>query len=156
MNRQTIPGMDRAVNIAREWLLDFKSMTEIQNDDDVVGAIRAVLQALRDRLPVNEAADFGAQLPLIIRGIYFENWKPADKPLKLRTKKEFLEYVERLLTRNLDAEKTTARVFYFLQKKISQGEIADIKRNMPKDILALWPETEQHQKAKSMENLETW
>jgi uncharacterized protein (DUF2267 family) len=31
--------------------------------------LRTVLQALRDWLPVNEAVDLGAQLPMLLRGV---------------------------------------------------------------------------------------
>ncbi len=44
--------------------------------------LKAVLQTLRDRITVNEAADFAAQLPTIVRGLYFEEWHPAVTPHK--------------------------------------------------------------------------
>jgi len=35
-------------------------------------ALRAVLHALRDRLTTEEIAQFGAQLPTFVRGVYYE------------------------------------------------------------------------------------
>src|SRR3954469_3784162 len=55
-------------------------------------AMRAVLHALRDRLTVNEAAQFAAQLPMLIRGVYFHGWQPSDVPVKM-DKEQFLERV---------------------------------------------------------------
>ncbi|MFF4089057.1 DUF2267 domain-containing protein [Streptomyces nigra] len=46
-------------------------------------ALRAVLHPLRDRLPVETAVQFGAQMPTLIRGIYYDGWKPADSPVKM-------------------------------------------------------------------------
>jgi uncharacterized protein (DUF2267 family) len=58
------------------------------------GALRAVLQALRDRLTVDEVAQLGAQLPVLISGIYYEGWDPASKPARIRHKSEFFPHIQ--------------------------------------------------------------
>lgn len=50
-------------------------------------ALRAVLHALRDRLPVEETVQLGTQLPMLIRGMYYEGWDPSKVPNCQRTYK---------------------------------------------------------------------
>ncbi len=45
-------------------------------------ALRTVLHALRDRLTVEEAVQLGAQLPMLVRGFYYEGWTLKGKPHK--------------------------------------------------------------------------
>ena len=42
---------------------------------------------------VNEVAALGVQLPMLVRGFYYEGWKPADKPLRERKKETFLTHI---------------------------------------------------------------
>jgi uncharacterized protein (DUF2267 family) len=54
-------------------------------------ALRSVLHAIRDRLPVIEAANFAAQLPMLVRGFYYEGWKPESVPIKMHRQEFFAE-----------------------------------------------------------------
>ena len=105
-------------------------------------ALRAVLHTLRDRLTVEEAAHLSAQLPLLIRGIYFEGWHPAHKPTKERTREEFLEQVEaRLLgVEPINPETATRCVFEVVVRNIDPAEVVHVKHMLPGAVRALWPE----------------
>src|SRR5919106_6787617 len=59
--------------------------------------LRAVLHALRDRLTVQEAADLAAQLPLLVKGIFYNGWNPSSVPKKIH-KDEFLEEIRKNFT----------------------------------------------------------
>ena len=104
-------------------------------------ALRAVLHALRDRLTVEEAAEFGAQMPMLIRGIYFEGWSPTGKPVKERHREEFLARIREQFRGDddIDPEKIAHAVFTLLAKRISGGEIKDVKHILPREIRDLWP-----------------
>src|SRR5262249_25425879 len=78
------------------WLNDL--MSELDWEDrphKTYMALRTVLRALRDRLPVEEGIQLGAQLPMLIRGFYYESWNLKDKPHKERCKEDFLDDVKK-------------------------------------------------------------
>ncbi|HWP59802.1 MAG TPA: DUF2267 domain-containing protein [Candidatus Acidoferrales bacterium] len=124
-----------------EWLVEL--MRDLRWDDEHKAylALRAVLQALRDRLTVEEAAQLGAQLPMLVRGFYFEGWDPTGKPMKERHQEEFLAHIKAHF-RNDEAvvpERVARAVFKLLTKHISEGEIKDVKHTLPAELRALWP-----------------
>lgn len=98
-------------------------------------ALRSVLQVLRDRLPVYEAVAFGAQLPMLMRGFYYEGWKPSAAPIKM-IKEEFLGEVEQAVNQPFDepAEEIVKAVCAVLDKHLSPGEMNKLKKMLPKDI----------------------
>jgi len=106
-------------------------------------AFRCVLHAVRDHLPVNDAVAFGEQLPMLIRGFYFEHWDPTGKPLPLRTRNDFLSALSNLMARDADCttncEVVARAVFRLLDRKATEGEIQDIQPLMPGILLDLWP-----------------
>ncbi|MFW6055301.1 MAG: DUF2267 domain-containing protein, partial [Thermodesulfobacteriota bacterium] len=93
-------------------------------------------------LTVNEAAELGAQLPTILRGVYYEMYRPEGKPLKIRTQQEFLDEVAKGLTARdpklRDPQRITLGVLRVLTTRISEGEIEDVRNSMPKSIQGLW------------------
>lgn len=103
-------------------------------------ALRAVLHALRDRLIVEEAAQLGAQLPMLVRGIYYEGWDPNRVPVKMH-RAGFLERVRREFPYEVPGGatavvQTTIRV---LRQHITEGEWVDVKSLMPKDLATVLP-----------------
>lgn len=102
-------------------------------------AMRAVLHTLRDRLTVDQAAHLGEQLPMLVRGIYYEAWRPAGKPDKIRSREEFVEAIaERLQNvRPIDPEAAARIVFRVLQDHVTAGEMRHVADALPEDIRTL-------------------
>jgi uncharacterized protein (DUF2267 family) len=76
---------DKAMSKSNAWLSDLSYELGSENAHLTLVALRAVLHALRDRLPPDEAVDLAAQMPLIIKGVYFDGWDPSATPGKSAT-----------------------------------------------------------------------
>ena len=75
--------VERAVDSANVWLHDLETTWGVDDRDRTVAALRAVLHVLRDRLPIEETAHLSAQLPVLVRGLFFEGWQPSHQPARL-------------------------------------------------------------------------
>ena len=131
---------EKAVHKAHVWLNEIAGhMGEGTTKQQAHAALRAVLHALRDRLNVNEAAQLAAQLPLLVRGVYYEGWDPAKTPLKIRHREEFIDLVRQYLGKidNVEPEVATKAVFDVLREHVSAGEIEDVLAEMPQEIRQL-------------------
>jgi uncharacterized protein (DUF2267 family) len=135
-----LPQFDETVHLTNAWLKEL--MEELRWDDRhrAYRALRATLHALRDRLPVASAAHLGAQLPMLVRGFYYEGWRPGAGITTERTKEEFVARVEEAFARdpNRDPERVASAVLRLLARHVSAGEIKDIQGNLPESFRSLW------------------
>lgn len=104
-------------------------------------ALRTVLHALRDRLTLEEAVQLGAQLPMLVRGFYYEGWTLKRKPRKERHKEDFLDHIKDAFKGDVTVrpESIARAVFKVLARHTSEGEIDDVKQILPKALHELWP-----------------
>jgi uncharacterized protein (DUF2267 family) len=131
---------DRTVQKTHAWIKDV--MKAMGSDDRHVAylAMRSTLHAVRDRLTVEEVAQLGAQLPMLIRGFYYEQWDPTGKPLKTRHKDQFLAQITSECDADgIDPERAARAVFTVLAQRIAQGEIEDVMHVLPEEVRDLWP-----------------
>lgn len=140
MSMTGLKEIDHAVHTTNEWLGELMQQLGWDDRHRAYHAMRAVLHTLRDRLPVNEAVDLGAQLPMIIRGFYYEGWRTAGKPVKERSRDQFLAHVTDafLFDTEADSVEIARAVFKVLSTRVSPGEIDDIKQALPGGVRELW------------------
>jgi uncharacterized protein (DUF2267 family) len=123
-----------------EWLHEFMRQMEWDDPHRAYSALRATFHALRDRLTTEESAQLAAQLPLLLRGVWYEGWKPRERPAPIRTAAEFLQVVERNMRRDCgaDTHEIVRSVFSLLINHVTEGEITDIIRTLPVELRELW------------------
>lgn len=137
----TIPAtIAHAVQQLQVWLKELRDAGDLVDEHEAYVVLRGVLHQLRDRLTPQEAIDLGAQLPLIVRGIYYEGWTPSRPPEKVRKQERYFEeLMVRLRPHPINAERATRDVFSLLAQHCDPGEIKDVIAQLPSDLKALWP-----------------
>jgi uncharacterized protein (DUF2267 family) len=135
--------LDSTVQKTHEWLRDIKEGLGFDNDHAAYAALRATLHCLRDLLGHHEVAHLGAQLPVLIRGIYYEGWVPDVVPEGRRDRQAFLDHVRHELRDHPElrgTQRVVGIVLGVLEKHVTPGEITKIVHVLPREIRTLWPE----------------
>src|ERR1700730_3741747 len=140
MSTTGLEVFDKTVQTTNIWLDDI--MERMGPDRHVAWHILgAVLRVLRDRLPLDDVAHLGAQLPLLVRGLYYDQWHSPSTVRKERHQEEFLARVEEGLrdTRPVNAREAVRTVFAVLAKHIAKGQADKTAQVLPTHTGALWP-----------------
>lgn len=133
---------DQAIDKGNVWIKELGEELGWTDQHAALGALRVVLHAVRDRLPSDEAAELAAQMPLLLKGVYFDGWDPSATPAKVRTRRAFVTLVRGHLSgraREADTEEIIRAVFKLLATHVSQGEIHDVRGALPAELADLWP-----------------
>jgi uncharacterized protein (DUF2267 family) len=133
--------VSRSVQQIQQWLKELRDNGDFTDLDQALAVLRVVLHELRNRLTLEEAVDLGAQLPLLVRGIYYEGWQPHRVPHKVRTRQKFVDEVATaLLPHVVPPERAIRDVLALLAHHCDPGEIADVIGQLPAELKELWPE----------------
>lgn len=122
-----------------------KLATDLGHPEDEQSAarvLRAVLHTFRDRITMSESLDVLAQLPMFLKGVYVEQWKYREAPLKFRNMDDFKDAVkaeqERLGEQQFSWNESTEEIiritFLSLKEYLTEGQAAHVLSQMPKDI----------------------
>jgi len=131
---------DQTIEKTNVWLGELQDAMGWADRHQAYMTLRGVLHALRDRLPPNEAVDLAAQLPMLVRGFFYEGWVPASKPRKYRHKQEFLEQVTKEVPwlEGEELERAVTAVFGLLSAEVSDGETKQVRQSLPAELRELW------------------
>ena len=132
---------DKSLQVTNIWLNEI--MEEHGPDRQRAWHIlSAVLRTTRDRLPPDLAAHLGAQLPLLVRGAFYDQFEPSRLPEKSRTREQFLERVNDGMgnTRPINLENAARSVFKVLSHHIDPGQVRKVRDALPEEVRVLWPD----------------
>lgn len=139
MSANGLEVFDKTLQTTHIWL---NEITEVIGPDRQLAwkVLSTVLHKLRDRLPVDVAAHLGAQLPLLIRGVYYDQFQPAKQPTRCRDLDEFVAEVQEWLSdvRPVNAADAVDAVFGTLSRHVPEGQLAIVRHALPETIRVRW------------------
>lgn len=143
MSTTRLSVFDKTLQESNLWLKALMASLGTDSRDEAYDALKATLHTLRDRIGPENAVHLGAQLPMLIRGLFYDGWRPATTPTKERHLNDFLDHLSQNLARNsrTDPEAAARAVFYVMWQKIDAGEVAKLLRILPAEVRELWAES---------------
>ena len=143
MSASGLDVFDKTLQTTNIWLNEIQA--ELGPDRQVAWKVLSVvLHKLRDRLPVPLAVHLGAELPLLVRGVYYDQVQPAKQPTDW-DRDAFVAEVHRWLadTRPVNADQAIRTVFAVLSRHLPRGQIDKIKDALPESLRQTWTFAEQ-------------
>lgn len=128
---------DHAVAGATRWLDEVADALGTDDHRHARRVLRAVLHAVRDRLEPNEAAQLAAQLPELVRGMYYDGWSPSHRASRRR--EAFLQSIADAagLHGPTEASFALAATMTVLRNHVSAGELDDVLAALPAELREL-------------------
>lgn len=136
-------NFDRTLEMTHLWLNEIGESDAIGPDKQrQYHALRAVLWTLRDRMTIAGAFDLSSHLPILVRGMFWENYRPAGKPETYRTVDEFVERVAAALDGAvfMNPLEATRAVLGVVARRVSGGEMRHVIDMMPEGLRTLFPQ----------------
>lgn len=142
MSATGLEVFDTTVQQTNLWLKAIQEKLGSEDRHFAYLALRGTLHALRDRLPPELAVHLGAQLPMLVRGFYYEEWHPSATPTRERHLDEFLDKVARVFVREppADVEAVARAVLEVLAARLDPGQVSKVIHALPPELRALFPD----------------
>jgi uncharacterized protein (DUF2267 family) len=142
MSMTGLTQFDETIHLTNDWLNELMEMLDWNERHRAYVALRVVLHEIRDRLPVNEAAHLAAQLPMLVRGFYFEGWRPGREKRSDRSVESFLAAIDKAFAGDseADADRIASAVFDLISRRVSAGEVQDVRGSLPDGLRKMWAE----------------
>jgi uncharacterized protein (DUF2267 family) len=132
-----VDSLDRSIGKANVWLADIDSGFGTGDRRLAYRVLRAWLHNLRDRLSVEVAAHFAAQLPELLRGVFFDGWNPSRVPQKYGRSEYVARFARDARVRDSDVAKAAGIVTTVARRHMSAGVVAEALALLPADLREL-------------------
>ena len=133
--------LDSAVVDVHGWLDEICERLGCASRRAALAALRAALHVLRDRLTTEQNAHLSAQLPLIVRGLYFEGWRPGHGATVIRGVDTYLDQIGAQLgdwRNEVDVDEVARAVYGVVTGHIDEGEVQKVGAGLPRGLRQIW------------------
>jgi uncharacterized protein (DUF2267 family) len=134
MSRTGVDSLDRSIEKTNAWLADVASSFGTDDRRLAYRVTRSWLHILRDRLPVPVAAHVAAQLPELLRGVFYEGWNPSKVPIKFGREEYVARFARDAQIHHSEVPVAGRNVTSAMRKHISPGAINEAFGVLPGDI----------------------
>jgi uncharacterized protein (DUF2267 family) len=136
MTVASVHSVERTVHKTNEWIHDVEHELAVDDPAYAWRGLHGYLQVLRDRLTPSEAAQLAAELPQLLRGVFYEGFDPDHVPERIRDRDTFLELLAERghFEGPGEAAHVAAATTRVLRKRIAPGEIDDVLSQLPEGI----------------------
>jgi len=128
---------EHAIHTANIWLKAVSEALETEDRHLANRILRTWLHTLRDRLTVDVAAHFGAQLPELLRGVYYDGWDPSIVPVKYDREAYVSRFVQEARVTAEEVPRIAPTVTAALRQHLSPGQLETAVEQLPHDVRAL-------------------
>src|SRR5215813_5546175 len=140
MNTSGLRVFDKSIQETNRWLNVVTAELGTGDRHQAYVSLRASLHVLRDRMSAENAVRFGAQLPMFLRGLYYEGWKPTATPSRERHLSDFLDHVQSMVrgSSHVDASDALCASFAAITEMVSPDEVLKVINVLPQELRVLW------------------
>ena len=132
-----VSSLDTSIDKANVWLADIDAGFGSSDRRLAYRVLRAWLHCLRDRLTVEVAAHFAAQLPELLRGVFFDGWNPARLPQKYDRAEYLARFAHEARVHDSDVVKSARIVTTVARRHMSAGAVAQAFGLLPANLREL-------------------
>jgi uncharacterized protein (DUF2267 family) len=131
MMSRHLDAFDHAQHTAHAWLVDIGQALDTDDRRFAYRVLRAWLHALRDRLTVEGAVAFAAQLPELLRGVYYDGWQPHRAPAKYGPEEYVARFAREARISTDEVRPAASIIAKVLAERLSPGQLAETLAQLP-------------------------
>jgi uncharacterized protein (DUF2267 family) len=132
-----VSSLDHSIAKVNVWLAETADEFGTSDRHFAYRVTRAWLHALRDRLPAPIAAHFAAQLPELLRGVFYDGWNPSKVPVKYGRDGYVTRFARDSSIAEMDVPRAASLVTRIVRRHVTGGVLDEALDVLPAEVRLL-------------------